>query len=228
MVVEDIDAHGGKAVIISRDFFNNADLNAVDLYSISLLPGDYQVKFRLKVADNQEQGRVAELIIHHSGTNQFLLNLDIVPSDFHNANKYQDFVVPLSLARMTDDIEIQIVYDGGMADLYIDTIETEQDQAGSFPFFACVGIDNIGEASAEVPGGFIQEFESRGGVVLHPDEFIAALNPEYMIELAMPLLGAEHAVVNEAQQQLEAGDYFNSLMTIRDALRVYLEHQREN
>ncbi len=57
---------------------------------------------------------------------------------------------------------------------------------------------------------------------------MAALNPEVMIEFAIPYLGAEHAAIQEARNQLEAGEYFYGLTTIRDALRVYLEHQAGN
>jgi hypothetical protein len=227
-VVEDSDAYGGKSVQIPQDFVSGNDPAVVDLFYMGLLPGDYQVKIRLKVADNQSENRVARLNIHHPETSQQSLYLDIRPSDFLEANRYQDFTFPLSLIRMTDEFRIEIVVDSGLVDLYIDTIEIQRDPPIDFPYFASIGIDNIGDASAGVPGRFVAEFENRGGIVLHPDEFSAALNPEYMIEMAIPLIGSEHPAILEARRQLEVGEYFNSLMTIRDALRVYLEHQRSN
>jgi len=64
-----------------------------------------------------------------------------------------------------------------------------------------------------------EEFERAGGVVLHPDEFVAALNPEFMIEWAAPILGAEHPALAQAQAQLQDGAFFDSLLTVREALR---------
>lgn len=221
-VVQDQDAHGGQAVLITTDFIHNPNHNAVYAHSINLLPGNYQVHFRLKVADNQDAGRVVSLGIYHEATSQFLASRDVTPSQFNNAGEYQSFVVDLSLARLVDQLVFQIIYDGGATDLYIDDIRTEQTVDVVFPYFAHVGIDNIGAATANVPGDFISAFENAGGVVIHPDEFMAALNPEFMIEFAAPLLGMQHPAITEAQQQLAAGEYFNSLMTVRAALSVYV------
>ena len=67
---------------------------------------------------------------------------------------------------------------------------------------------------------FAEDFERAGGIVLTPDEFLAALSPEYMIELASPILGSEHPALTEARERLAAGDYFISLVTVRNALRL--------
>jgi hypothetical protein len=64
-----------------------------------------------------------------------------------------------------------------------------------------------------------EEFESNGGLLLTPDEFMAALNPEYMIEFATPLLGADHPSLVEARTLLENGEFFESLLTVRQALK---------
>jgi hypothetical protein len=61
--------------------------------------------------------------------------------------------------------------------------------------------------------------ESAGILVLTPDEYMAALNPEYMIEFATPLLGADDPSLVQAQALLESGQFFESLLTIREALK---------
>jgi hypothetical protein len=48
---------------------------------------------------------------------------------------------------------------------------------------------------------------------------MAALNPEFMIEFAIPYLGERHRAIQEARAQLRAGRYFESLYTIREALK---------
>jgi hypothetical protein len=65
----------------------------------------------------------------------------------------------------------------------------------------------------------IDQMESAGVLVLTPDEYMAALNPEYMIEFATPLLGADNQSLVQAQTLLESGKFFESLLTVRDALK---------
>ena len=55
--------------------------------------------------------------------------------------------------------------------------------------------------------------------MLTPDEFMAALNPEYMIEFATPIVGANHPALIQARAQLRDGRYLESLLTLRGALR---------
>jgi hypothetical protein len=124
-----------------------------------------------------------------------------------------------SLDRLTRGVIFRIVYDGGMTDLYIDNMQAVRRGNLSMPYFACVGIDNIGGCASVVPNLFQKEFENAGGIVLHPDEFFAALNPDYMIDLATPYLGAGDSSLIKAKTQLEKGKYFSSLMTVRSALK---------
>lgn len=221
--VEDPDAIGGEAVLIPREFVNTADPTAILVHSIGLLPGDYLVSVSLKVADNRDHSRLATLVLLDIDANQILASRDISPSDFLFANTYQTFGIPLSLAQPIANIEFRIQYSGGQTDLYADFIKTDQSEESNFPVFVAVGIDNIGIAEARAPEHFISEFENRGGIVLYPEEFMAALNPEYMIELATSLLGEDHNSIVEAQTQFDTGEYFISLMIIRNALENYLE-----
>jgi hypothetical protein len=45
------------------------------------------------------------------------------------------------------------------------------------------------------------------------------LNPEFMIDFATPVLGEGHTALIEAQAQLDQGEFLDSLVTIRAALR---------
>ena len=65
----------------------------------------------------------------------------------------------------------------------------------------------------------IDRMELAGIVVLTPDEYVAALNPEYMIEFATPHLGANGPSLVQARALLGSGDFFESLLTVREALR---------
>jgi hypothetical protein len=113
----------------------------------------------------------------------------------------------------------RILYDGGTTDLFIDNMQAVRRGNLNMPYFACVGIDNIGGCASNVPDLFQEEFENAGGIVLHPDEFFAALNPEYMIEFATNYLGSEDSNLIKAKTQLSEGKYFSSLLTVRNALR---------
>jgi hypothetical protein len=54
--------------------------------------------------------------------------------------------------------------------------------------------------------------------VLHPDEFMFALNPEAMNEWATSILGEDYDPTG-ALEQLTNGDFLDSLYTVREALR---------
>jgi len=76
------------------------------------------------------------------------------------------------------------------------------------------------EGMEDLPRRVTGRLESGGGVVLHPDEFLASLNPEFMIEWATPILGAGHPALAQAQDLLAQGDFLDSLSTVREALRT--------
>ena len=69
-----------------------------------------------------------------------------------------------------------------------------------------------------VPTLFQNEFQRLGGTVLRTDEFVAALNPECMIQFAEPILGTSHPQVVAAKNLLTSKKIVESLLTIRGAL----------
>lgn len=224
-VVQDADADEGEAVFISRDFINSDKDWALESLDTNFAPGDYDVVFRLKVAENQDALAVAIVSVETTSPVQSLDSRDIAPSDFSQANQYQDFSLSFSLDRLTRGVIFRILYGGGVTDLFIDFIQVVRQGKLSMPYFTCVGIDNIGGCAFNVPTLFQEAFEMAGGVVLHPDEFFAALNPEYMIDFAASYLGAGHPALVQANQELAEGKYFTSLLTVRNALSVHLDVQ---
>jgi hypothetical protein len=71
----------------------------------------------------------------------------------------------------------------------------------------------------DAPGRLAAALESGGGVVLTPEEFLAALNPEFLIDWATPYLGAGHPAIVEAQTLLSEDSFRESLFVVREALK---------
>jgi len=133
--------------------------------------------------------------------------------------RYQDFTLTFNLERQSREIDFRIEYADNVTDLYIDTV-TVINKGETLPFFAPIHLSLMAiERLTEVPRRFAQELELAGGILLTPEEFMAALNPEFMIGLASPLLGSNHPAIVQARQQLSNGKYMNALLTIRGALR---------
>lgn len=221
--VDDADAHGGQAALIPRSFAGSEDPTVILAHSIGLLPGEYRLRVRLKVADNRSRVRMGELILVEASNARVLASREISPSDFASSGVYQTLEMPFAVPAVTDSVEVRVVYEGGTTDLYADLVETSQQSPSEFPVFAMVGIDNIGVAQARTPEKFNLAIERRGGVVLSPNEFMAALNPEYMVEFATSLLGPGNEALARARTLLDGGDYFGSLVTTRRALAKWLD-----
>jgi hypothetical protein len=156
-----------------------------------------------------------------------------LPSEFQQAGQYQDFTLSFTLDDFTRDVEFRIDYFGGegadnpnwaYTDVYADTITATREGGLDLPVFSLVYLSLMTTQRLTEAPQFAEEFEAAGGIVLTPDEFMAALNPEYMIGLASQIMGAEHPSITTAQQQLSGGDYLESLLTIRAALRDYLDN----
>ncbi len=229
-VVADADAHAGKALRFSRDDQHPPGLVVWGPYS-ALAPGDYAVRFRLKVEDSRETEPVAQIYVGvREDQWRFITQRYVSPADFSRAGEYQQFDISFRLDRFTTGIEFRVDYYGGKqggwasTDLFADYIVAEREGGLDLPvmagaFIALVGPVQPLDESLEIT----REFERRGGLVLQPDEFMAALNPEYMIDFATPRLGAGHASLAAARQHLDAGDYLASLLTVRAALRAAYE-----
>jgi len=225
-VVSDAKAHAGKALRFSADDEYPPGLVLWGPYS-ELAPGDYTVSFALKVASTSETHPVCRVQagVQEQSWRTFTYS-DIAPSDFAQPGEYQEFTLSFHLDRFVTGVEFRINYNGGLpgnwasTDLYADYVVARRQGGLDLPVLAGVFIALVGpveplDDSMEIT----REFERRGGLVLQPDEFMAALNPEYMIEFATGRLGTGHAALASARQLLNSGQYLDSLLAVRAALR---------
>ncbi len=225
--VADADASGGQALLFSR----NEPFTDAEGRFAAMAAGDYTVVFRLKVTDCEASEPIARLYcgaVYDPSTGQGAQeSIHVAPRDFDVCGEYQDFTLSFTLEHSAAETVLGIAFLGGTTappgswasgDLYGDTIRAERVGGLDLPVFATIAVITT------LPGHpdnvlLADELEAAGVVVLYPDEFMAALNPEYMIEFAIPYLGAGHPAIAEANQQLADGYYMKSLLTIRKALR---------
>jgi len=230
-VTGDASALSGETVVFSSQTRSGLVVNGP--YA-TLAPGNYNVTFRVKVADNKATEPLALLFVGAHRRNWVTIEQKLVsPSDFAQAGEYQDFTLSFTLDSLTTEVEFRINYYGGLdpplgswasTDMCVDYINATKKGSLGLPVFAAVLIPLVcsPQRLTEAPQ-LAEDLERSGGVVLPPEEFIAALNPEFMIEWAAPILGSEHPALDEARQRLAEGDQLTSLLTVRDALRTLPE-----
>jgi hypothetical protein len=189
-------------------------------------PGDYTVAFRLKVPQNQSAQVMAQLYVGCPDEEwpdpgwQFLARRSIAANNFKAANQYQDFMLTFKLDQLTTQIEFRIDYGGSSSDLYVDYVCCRSKESLGLPVFAPILIPLVGtpQRLTEAPH-FAEDFERAGGVTLTPEEFLAALNPKYMIGLGEKLLGVKHPDLIRARTLLKKGDFLTSLLSARKAMK---------
>lgn len=229
-MVDDEDASGGRAAFIPREFRDTPGYSlAVYTGTISLAPGTYAASFRMKVPDNQTSEMAAAINVGQNPDDWSDIAYQTISlTDFEQADQYQDFTLSFTLDRLTSGIEFRVHYGDGSTDLYVDYIDVVREDDPALPVFAVALVALMVEPSemefqTSAPERFTTGFEQAGGIVLTPDEFMAALNPEFMIELATPILGSDHPQLAQARDQLAVGDFLGSLLTVREALKHHLE-----
>jgi hypothetical protein len=72
-------------------------------------------------------------------------------------------------------------------------------------------------SNADIPS-LAGQLQAGGVVVVTPDEFMAALNPEFLIAFAEPRLGSGNPTLAQAKTQLQAGQFMDALLSVRAAL----------
>lgn len=222
-IIQDADGYNGKSLYFSI----NDPYLGTKVYGpfATLAPGKYEAVFHLKTSDNQPAQTFAKIFAGRTDfTNstpewQDIVIREISPADFTAANVYQDFKVEFELADFKDNVEFKLDQTDRTSDIFIDYIRVTRTESLSMPLFVPIFVvvtspnpqpDNV--------KSFVDQIEKSGGVSLTPDEFLAALNPEYMITLANKYLGAGNQTVIQAQTELDNGEYFKSLLTCREAL----------
>lgn len=229
-VISDSDAQGSQAVRFSRPDLSNCCL-VVAGPLMTLAPGTYTATYRLKVTENQSSISFAHLmLLRQAGGGQNLADRYIAPSDFAQVGEWQGLSVVFSLNEFVSDVQLWLDYMGGTSgntntDLYADTITLSRAGGPALPIVAPMSIGLVGSGGPlnEDLRLVIEEVERRGGVLLNPDEFMAALNPEFMIGWATPILGSDNPALVEAQYLLDNQQFLQSLYTVREALRAFPE-----
>ncbi|MCJ7739459.1 MAG: hypothetical protein MUQ10_19460 [Anaerolineae bacterium] len=129
----------------------------------------------------------------------------------------------ITLDQFATDVSFNIDYYGGTGaspavKLHVDTIVAKRQGDLSLPVIAGVFMEPT-EIPLQRRLSITDEFERRGGLVLTPDELMATLNPAYMIEWATPIRDSDHPALAEARALLQQDKFFESLSTVRTALR---------
>jgi hypothetical protein len=226
--VTDASAMGEQAVRFSRPDLANCCM-VISGPRMTLAPGTYTATYRLKTEDNQSHLPFAHLmLLQQVGGGRNLVDRYISPSDFVQIGEWQEFSISLTLNNFASDVQIWMDYNGGTpgnanADLYADTITLRHEGGIALPTAVPIFIGLVGPTDPlnEDLRLVTEEFERRGGVLLTPDEFMASLNPEYMIGWAARMLDSDDPALTEAQRLLDNGQFLQSLYAVREALRAF-------
>jgi len=229
-VISDPSAKGGQSARFRRADLSNCCM-VIAGSRMTLAPGTYTATYRLKVNENQSDLPFAHLmLLQQVGDGRNLIDRNITPSDFTQAGEWQDFSMTFDLDDFVSEVQLWLDYMGGTpnnadVDLYVDTINLRREGGPALPIVAPIFMGLVGPAGSisEDLRLVTEEFERRDGVLLTPDEFMAALNPEYMIEWATPMLNPNEPALDEAQRLLDDGQFIQSLYTVREALRTFPE-----
>jgi hypothetical protein len=103
-------------------------------------------------------------------------------------------------------------------DLYADTIVVSREGGAVIPRFEAIFIGLVGPVDSLDEDLRILSEEPEIAA-LHPDEFMAALNPEFMIEWAEQFFGESSEELHGARTLLDEGQYIESLIEVRDSLK---------
>lgn len=224
-VIPDPDAASGQAVL-----FNRAEVGGCCMVvggtNLTLPHGTYHATYRLKLSEKLGGGQIANIMVlqqTEGGINHANMPLNV--GHFAQAGMYQEFTLSFTLTETTDNLELWIDYLGdepGFAsgDLIVDSIVVRREGGALMPRFAAIFIGLVGPVDSmdEDIRIVTEDFAAGGGIVLHPDDFAAALNPAFMLDLAEELLGADDPALDEARALLDAGEYYEALIAVRGAL----------
>lgn len=225
--VADPDGVEGDAVVYRRADLGTCCL-ATAVHAEALAPGSYTATIRLKTPDASLTHDILNFYVLDLPSGQFLASRFIAPNDFDAAGEYQEFSISFDAQQTYLDLEVRVDYLGGdngtpEVEMVVDTISFGPDDGPALPPFTTVFINDDPNLTEGLPAQFQAAFEAGGGLLLTPDEFFAALDPEYMLELATPLLGADHPAVVEAKALMDQHEFLQALLRIRAGLKDYLD-----
>jgi hypothetical protein len=184
---------------------------------VSLQPGNHTLTFRMKVPAKNSGGGIANIYVGSQGDDwQNLAGQSVTVSDFSQTDVYQDFSFAFEVTEPITTGQIRLDYLNTTTALVVDTVRLVNEDS-AIPVFALIRI-NWGNDVSRSPGQFAAGFEAGGGVLLTMEEFMAALNPEYMIELAQTMLASDDPLLLRAQEEFDRGEFAASLISVRRAL----------
>ena len=177
----------------------------------TMLPGAYQVAYRLKHHGGGTTGAVATVDVFSNSAGGVLASRDIQADDFTTAGQYQNFVLDLNLQQEYNDLEFRVLYKG-LGDLWADAIDVVPIKVAAPVLDAPVPVQPAGpngassgrvlaqtDPEALIPGMYRAEFSltSDGQPVGKIDVFSATAGGP-LAEMA--LSGNDFAALNQAQQ----------------------------
>ena len=183
-VIADPDATDGEALLFTRDAVPPCCL-VVSGPPLLLPAGDYTVTYRLKVPFKQGSLPIAQLYVGTQHDDFDMIKLrHVTMAEFDAADRYQDLTLDFTLTEDTRNVEFRLDFYGderpewAQGNLMLDSITLSWEEAAMFPPIATNFIALVGQHTTS-PGEdlriFIEEFEAAGGIILTPDELLAAL-----------------------------------------------------
>jgi hypothetical protein len=215
-VIADATAPGGKAVQYLAS--QHDCCLAFTTTAQRFLPGTYTVSFNLKVADNRSPDNIASIYASIQGAGDPIARRSINASDFVQAGQWQTFSFTFTLPGQTPGVSLQLDFLPHASDLFASQMRVVRDGADPLPVFAPIFISLTAPGPKRELARLGEQLQAAGVVVVSADELVAALNPEYMVGFAAPRLGAGHPSLKQARAQLKAGQFFEALVTVRNAL----------
>lgn len=119
VVLDDPQASGGKAAGVHRSVDR---AGAVVYGQYDVLPaGQYQARFRLRLANVQRQGMVAELDVSVEGGKRILAKRALRAEEF-TSGRYRDFDLVFNSDQLLTALECRVSFYPGVADILVDVI----------------------------------------------------------------------------------------------------------
>ena len=199
----------------------------------TLPPGRYEVRFRLKIGSLQHSGSIATIDVATDIGERVLTQRQVSTSDF-TPDTWTEFKLEFQLNRATDNMEFRVRFYPAYADLYADTIQLTKIDGWTLPdphipIFIAISVIAYARTPDAVEAFLtkIANLDPRIHLV-NTDEFFAAINPEFMLDLSGQVLGkADRALIQpsveadkrRAEDLFSNGHYGESLSVTRSIIR---------
>jgi hypothetical protein len=214
VIVADASAPGGTAVQFASTLPTGLRYRT---YPQTLLAGSYTVAFSFKVLANASTASLVHIYALDSSS-QMVAEQYLTASEFAQPGQWQIFTISFPLTAVATDVDVRFDGFNGVTDFSASTIQVSRPEPDPVPLFMPLFMNLVTSASnADIPV-LADQLQAAGVVVVTPDEFMAALNPEFLIAFAEPRLGSGNSTLAQAKTQLQAGQFTDALLSVRAAL----------